>query len=177
MNTYTLATQDEYTDWAGHQSLHFTPTERQALVIEAVAAALASELFYTVDVTAFCAARLSVDPVTLTHQRSQTMRVEGGSFGMDCYYARRYLDAVKARNAEACARAALKPAIGQRLGILMFSDYKRMTGCTITDLNDEAITLIGKRGSVTVTATASAMQIVNAQARAAERRARRAAHV
>jgi hypothetical protein len=55
-----------------------------------------------------CAAALHVTPEQAEHQESRTRPNEGGTLGMGCYYARRYLEAVKAREIEAADAAALR---------------------------------------------------------------------
>lgn len=165
---------DAYKDWAGCQARGYVLTARQTPVVQAVGQALAEGLYYTNDVLARCAELLQP---TAEQRAVQAQRVEGGEFGMDCHYARRYLDAVKEQNAMDASAAALALTVGQKIGVLVFNDYKRTTGCTVEAVAEcgRAATLIGKRGAHTVRIEATALQIQYAQQRAAERKARRAA--
>lgn len=175
MTTYTLPERDPYDDWAGYKGRDFAPTPRQRLVMDAVAAALAAGLYYTRDVRAHCAAALAITPEVDAHQHSERMRVEGGTFGMDCYYARGALDAIEThrREDEAAAQLALKP--GDKLPPLMFADFKLTLACVVEAVGEggRSCTFTGKRGRVAVRGTATAYQIANARDRAAERKARR----
>jgi hypothetical protein len=175
ISPYTLATANEYDDWRGYERDDYAPTARQLVIIDSVRAALAAGLHYTEDVRKHCAQSLAVDADTLTLQRSQTMRVEGGRFGMDCYYARCYLDAVKRRALEDAAHADLAPFVGQKLGALIFNnDFKRTAACHVVAVEGREITLQGKRGAITVLIKCGALAVKYARERVAERAAIRA---
>jgi len=167
-NCYTLPERNTYDDWAGCQAPGYTPTERQAPIVEAVAAALAAGLFYSSDVLKHCAAALHVTPEQAEHQESRMHRVEGGTLGMDCYYARRYLEAVKAREIEAADAAALRAAPGLRLGAL-YADGKRLLACVVESVEPGRVTVTAKRGAQAVRWPLSCTSLRYAMNRAHER--------
>jgi hypothetical protein len=163
---YVLPTPSAYKDWAGCQRREFLPTERQRSVIEAVQAALDTNLFYTDEVREFCAQRLCI---TAAQAHVRADKVEGGEFGMDCYYARGYLKSRQEIAAEDAAYRKLAPRGGLPLGTLMFNDYKRNTGMVIEELLPEGrLKLRGKRGRYVVTLECTALSIGYAIDRAAE---------
>ena len=127
-----------YQAWAGCEARGFIPSKNQKLVIAVVQAALDSGLFYTTDVRSFCAKAMG-----LTSEQDaanfQPARVEGGVFGMECYYARKYLDAMSRFAREDKAHAQLKPHVGQKLGTIMFNDFKRSTGAVVSEVKDNVI--------------------------------------
>lgn len=155
-----------YEEWNGKGYKDFVPSERQLMVVEAVKAALAAGKYYSDEVRAFCADYLKVD--SAFQQSKGPIRTEGGEFGMDCYYARQYLDAQKKHAANDKAMSLLKPYVGQKLGTLVFNDYKRTTGMTVISVFPEtgSVRVTGKRGSQTVETTAEATQIQSAMERA-----------
>ncbi len=159
-------------DWARYQCDEYQPTERQLPIIEAVQSALDAKLYYTVDVLEHCKSYLAITP----EQASvNTERVEGGNFGFDCYYARRYIEARQGHEAERIALARLNPHVGQNLGTLIFSDFKRNTGMTITAISEggKLFDLSGKRGAYKVSLSCTAKQIENAMNRAFEQGSRK----
>lgn len=164
---YELPAHGTYADWKRRELRDFVPDTRQALVVEAVREALAAGMYYTSDVFAFCAKLLGV---TAEQAQVQAKKVENGEVGMDVYYARDYLRARERFAAEDANLAKLKPHVGQSLGTLMFNDYKRNTGCTVTAVSDDGrgITVEAKRGKVTVQFDCDASQIAKAMDRAAE---------
>lgn len=164
---YVLPTPSSNQDWSGYALRAFQPTERQRPVIEAVRAALAAELFYSNEIMQFCAQQLCVTPAQAA---VGAKRVEGGEFGMDCYYARRYLESREKIAAEDAAHQRLAPRVGMRLGTLRFNDFKRNTGMVVDEvLPDGRLKLRGKRGAYEVTVECTALQVAKAVDRAAER--------
>lgn len=157
-----------YDEWDKNATPGFVPSERQKIVIQAVQAALDSKLFFTDDVRAHCAAALGLTPEQAS-VRAET--VEGGTFGLDLYYAREYISAQAKFQAERVALQRLKPAEGLELGTLMFNDLKRNTGMRVVEVSSDSgeIKIIGKRGAYTVTLVCTAKQIENAIDRAHER--------
>lgn len=160
-----------YNDWDGHALRGFQPTPRQQLVIAAMQSALSAGLFFTCDVVPHCAAQLKPSAEQLAEGVG---RVENGIFGMDCYYARKYLDAVRCFKLEDESKEQLNPYIGQKLGTLMFNDFKRNTGMMVQKiLENGELELVGKRGRFVVTLTCSALNVRNAIERAVERSLRK----
>jgi len=147
-------------DWSGAKySADFVPNARQQIVIDAVQTALNEGKYYTSDVLARCIELLNIDAHTASMNFG--MRVEGGIVGMDCYYARGYIDAKKAREASLKTFNEMALREGDELGILVFTDYKRTTGVKITGISEggSTFTFTGKRGINTVTGTGSADQL------------------
>lgn len=160
-----------YDDWAKCECRGFLPTARQQNVIAAMQSALSAGLYYTSDVVPHCAGLLKPNAEQAAEGRG---RVENGTFGMDCYYARKYTDAVALFKKMDAAMAELKPYKGQKLGTLMFNDFKRNTGVVVTEVvGNDCIQIAGKRGSLALAWSANAIQIVCAINRAAERKLRK----
>lgn len=178
-NRYVPCAVDWHKDWAGYEVDGYQPTDRQRTIIDAVAAALAAGMFYSSEVRDFVAKTLGV---TAEQAAAGTNRVEGGDFGMDCYYARGYLGAQKRHEAERKSWSKLRPAQGMELGTLMFNDFKRMTGVVVTGLFGDGdpvsgkgmlVDLQGKRGSILVGIRVGASNIRCAMDRASERKLRK----
>ena len=136
--------EDTYKDWRLNCTRGFVPDARQALVIDAVRKAIEEEeLFHTADVYAFCVKQLAPPPEDLA---KNTRSVEHGEVGMDLYYAREYLDAQKRFQARDLAAAQLMPSPGLQLGTLVLPDLKRYTGARIEAVEQDALTVLAKRG-------------------------------
>lgn len=159
-------------DWARYQWDDFVPSARQLTIIEAVQSALDKKLFYTVDVVEHCKAYLGV---TAEQAAVRIEYVENGDVGMDFYYARRYLEAKHGFEIERIALEKLNPRVGKVLGTLVFSDLKRNTGMTITEISNggKLFDLTGKRGAYKVALSCTARQIENAMNRAFEKGSRK----
>lgn len=141
--SYTLPTDYASDEWARCETKDFVPTARQSLVIEAVRQALSKGLCYADAIRLFVAEKLDVsDEILAANYKS---RVEGGVFAMDCFYARNYLEAQERFRRDALVKALLKPHAGQKLGTLVFNDFKRCTGVTVVEAA-ERIVLACKRG-------------------------------
>lgn len=164
-----------FNEWVGCETEGYQPTDRQKVLIDAVLDAKANGLFYTKDVLNHVAKALSVTPEQTAVGATRT---EGGDFGMDCYYARQFIEARHRHEAERQAWTLLKPAIGMDIGTLVFNDYKRTTGVVVTGFVGDGdvkngkgmlMALRGKRGSMTVLLNATATQVRYAMDRAAEK--------
>jgi hypothetical protein len=139
-------------EWTGYKAENYQPTARQQLIIAVVREALNSGLYYTQEVLEFCAKAVKLTPEQAAVGKG---KVEGGAFGMDCYYARGYIEAQAGHQADRAAWNDLRPFVGQVLGALVFSDGKRTTGMTVGVVNaeDRQITVSGKRGAQRVNST------------------------
>jgi hypothetical protein len=166
ITNYAPPATDPHKEWTRYQAADFTPSARQEVLIEVLKSALGAGLYYTSDVLAHCKTVLGITP---EQAEPGTKTVEGGWFGMDCYYARGYLDARKRLDAEAKAWQKLAPQVGDKLGTLTFNDFKRNTSMVIVEILEGALKLAGKRGAAGVSLVATASQIGNAMDRAAER--------
>lgn len=169
---YTLP-ESTYKDWTRNEHPDFVPTDRQKLVMDVVRQALDAGLYYSSEVREFAKGILKPTEQELARGSG----VEGGEFGMDVYYARQTLTAMKRHAVDVESWQHLRPAPGMVLGTIMFSDYKRITGATIVGIEGEgdrttgkgmSIVFEGKRGSVTVRGTTTATHIRNAIDRALE---------
>ena len=161
-----------FKDWAGCERNDYVPTERQKLVVDAVQKALDAGLYYTSDVLEFCKVELRV---TEAQAAVAATRVQGGEVGMDIYYGRKYLDKQKQLARAREILELLRPHVGQRLGTIMFNDFKRITGAIITEVAEGGLTMTvqGKRGSATVAFTCNPISVACAIDRAAERMLRK----
>ncbi len=164
-----------FNEWAGCEAEGYQPTDRQKVLIDAVRDAKASGLFYTKDVRNHVAKALNLTPEQAAVGATRT---EGGDFGMDCYYARQFIEAVQRHEAEHQAWVQLKPTAGLDIGTLVFNDFKRTTGVVVTGFVGEGdvkngkgmlMALRGKRGAMTVGLNATATQVRYAMDRAAEK--------
>jgi hypothetical protein len=152
-----------YKDWTGYESKDYVPTPRQLVLIDALKVTLAAGLFYNMDVIPHAAEVLKLTSEVTSVDLG---KFEFGRFGNDCYYARRYLDAVKRHQQHADALGKLQPVNGMKVGTVMFSDCKRVTGVEISTVDGDEITITGKRGSVAINHTCSALALVGAIDRA-----------
>lgn len=155
--------ESPYKDWEGLENKDFVPTARQQVLLDALKEALSLSLFYNNEVIPHVAGilKLSSDITSV-----DLGKFEFGRFGNDCYYARRYLDAVKRRHQHANALDKLQPVHGMKVGTVMFSDCKRVTGVQISTVEGDEITITGKRGSVPINHTCTALALINAIERA-----------
>lgn len=159
--------------WRGCKADGFQPTPAQAEVMATVRAATDSGLFYTDMVHDYCIQALGVPPEMAAIGKD---RVEGGDVGMHIYYARGANDAADSWELEHKNAEALRAKIGQKLGCIMFSDYKRVTCAVILALEEGCTFRVrGKRGNVLCEWLAGATTIVSAIDRYTARKARRAA--
>lgn len=166
---YTLPVKS-FDDWAGHERWDYQPTARQLPVIEAVRTACAEGLYYTNAVRARCAILLKPTAEQLAVLAD---KVEGGEFGMDCYYARRYLDAQVVFEKVKQTFAQLRPFAGMKLGTLVFSDRKRVTGVTVVGVEGYFVEIAGQRGRTSVSGKGTTLQISFAMDLAADRKLRK----
>ena len=160
--TYTMPA-NPYDDWRGCEYRGFVLSARQELVIAAVRQCANEGLRYADEVQTRCRALLnpSADELAVNINK-----VDGGWFGMDVYYARKYIDQAAKYAAEDAANTALNATAGMALGQLMFNDYKLTRAVSIINVDDKGIWISGSRGTAKIVATVSAMQIKHAMDRA-----------
>lgn len=165
-----LLQSSSYDAWRGCNADGFQPTPAQAEVMAAVRAARDSGLFYSDEVLARCLVTLGVPDDLAQVGRD---RVEGGDVGMHVYYARGANDAADSWALEHKNAAKLRQRIGDKLGCIMFQDYKRVTNARLVNEEDGGTFRVsGKRGRLCCEWLARATTIINAIDRYAERRAR-----
>lgn len=167
-----LLKSSSYDAWQGCNADGFEPTPAQAEVMATVRAATDSGLFYTRDVQEYCIQALGVPPELAAIGKD---RVEGGEVGMHFYYARGANDAADSWALEHKNAEALRAKIGQKLGCIEFSDYKRVTSAVLVAKEDNGTFRVrGKRGRLSCEWLAGATTIVSAIDRYTARKARRA---
>ena len=163
---YTFPNIKPFNEWLRCETKDFVPTPRQSLVIEAVRLAKSTGLYYSSEIRDFVARHLQVKEGDLN--ANFQMRVEGGVFGMDCYYAAKYLDAQQCLARETEAKSLLKPYVGQKLGTMVFNDFKRCTGVAVVEAGEQ-IRISFKRGSNSIIAEAAYESIRHGMDRAFEK--------
>ena len=154
-SAYTLPSGsigDEWRDGQKRSQEHpdFTPTPRQQLLMDAVAKALDDGAFYNKDVDDHVAKTLGV---TKEQRARNSHNVEGGDFGYDVYHARRAVEA-QAQEAEAAKiRAELNLRADDKLGTLIFNDFKQTNSVEVVSITEDGrrASFKGKRGAVAVT--------------------------
>ena len=154
--------------WLGCETRSYVPTPNQAFVIGAVEKALAQGLYYSSEVREFCAKLLGLELEEIERNFKGT-KVEGGIFGMECYYARSYLRAKDSFAAMDRAHEALQPKVGMVLGTIMFNDYKRKTQSEVIEVNGLEVRVRSKMGKNVVVSITDALCIGYAIDRAVER--------
>jgi hypothetical protein len=162
---YQLPQPDAFRDWSGYKSPSFAPTARQQSVMNAVSVALSEGLFYTKDVYTRCVEILNPDADSLA---VNAKRVEGGEFGMDCFYARGTLAAQREHDEATAAAQHLALTPGAPLGALIFNDGKLIRACVAAEVNGRSVVMRGKRGASTVGGPVDVLSIARAMDRAHE---------
>ncbi|CAG9236931.1 hypothetical protein PSP6_700014 [Paraburkholderia tropica] len=163
------ASTDEAGRRYGNLAHHMGPIEPHMMrLIGAVSRALESGLFYSDAVLAAVIADFGnyLQPGDTEIGKSE---VSGGQFGMEVYYARRYLDACDQRVMLDAAAEKLALRNGTHLGTLMFNDFKVTTGCVASGVSRSGVTVTGKRGRTVVRFSTNAVAIDCAIERAFEK--------
>lgn len=162
------APEDPYQDWKGGEHHSFLPNARQQKVMDAVAKALDLGLSYNVDVNAHVAAILHIPADVLA---KNTVRTEGGNFGYDVYLARQAVEAKRKHAKREKVASELRLVIGDKLGTIVFNDFKRNTSAVVEAVSDDGMVLkiTAKRGSASVRIMPCPLQLKNAIDRAHER--------
>lgn len=155
-------------DWAGHAAPDFSPNARQALVMRVVEAALDQGVFYTREMYAYAVAALAPDAATLARRARP---VEGGDFGMDVHYAQCAVEAKRRRSRLVATARELGLIPGDRLGALMFNDFKPMRGARVESVSPKGLTAVitAVRGSRKISIEADAIGVKEAIERARAR--------
>lgn len=150
---YTLPTGDTFKEWTGSLSPEFTPSKRQEMVMRAVSEALDKGIFYNDEMREFVADSLGVpsDMRSVTPEGRDDLPA---IFSMDVGYARKAVEAIRARDANVAEAKRTKLQAGMNVGKLKLSDGKILSASTVESLTDDKVTLVGSRGrsrlSVTV---------------------------
>lgn len=153
-------------DWRGSAREDFKPTSRQQMLMDSAARAKDAGLFYTNEVQAFVEKDLGISPELRAMKKHGT---EGGDVGYDIYHAARAVDEQRGNAEVRRVEKEMGLKVGDKLGTLIFNDYKNNTGVTVTAVNGTEISLTGKRGAYTVKMDASVTNIKYAMDRAHEK--------
>lgn len=172
-SAYTLPAGSISDEWRDDQKRdpgnpYFTPTPRQQRLMDEVKKVLDSGAFYNDDVTDKVAKALGVSDEVLASNRT---RVQGGDFGYDVYHARKAVEA-QAQEADAAKiRAELNLRAGDKLGTLIFNDFKQTNSVEVVSITEDGrrASLKGKRGAFTVTFETTVPTVKFAIERAHER--------
>lgn len=162
---YTLP-DDIYKDWNGSAREDFKPTPRQQMVMDSAARAKDSGLFYTNEVQAFVEKDLNISAELRARKNHGT---EGGDVGYDIYHAAKAVDEQRGNAEIRRVQAEMGLKVGDKIGTLIFNDFKVNTGVTVEAVNDTMISLSGKRGAYGVKMDASVTNIKYAIERAHEK--------
>ena len=161
---------DEWRDGQKRSPEHpeFTPTPRQQRLMDVVKKVLDGGAFYNDDVQAKVAEALGISDEIKASNRSN---VKGGDFGYDVYYARKAVEA-KAQESDASKiRAEMKLQPGDKLGTLIFNDFKQTNSVEVVSITEDGrrANFKGKRGAATVTFEATIPTVKFAIERAHEK--------
>lgn len=135
-----------FDDWVrdGKSAEHpdYEPTDRQQMVMDAVARAVDGGLFYNTEVKDRVAKEMG-------YTGSQD---DGTKFSLDVYMARKVVEKQRgnARSRKIAQEMNLQP--GDNIGTIVPNDYKRITGLTVESVSETgfSVTVKGKRGAATV---------------------------
>jgi hypothetical protein len=95
-------------------------------------------------------------------------RVEGGDFGYETYYARRFLERREHERHLAEVEKTLALTPGTNLGSIVFNDYKLNTKCIVESIDGTSVKIVGKRGRYTMSCVTDVLGINSALIRAFE---------
>lgn len=146
----------------------FQPNARQQALMNVVEKELDAGVFYNKELRDRVAKVLGVSEEVLASNRAG---VDGGDFGYDVYYARRAVESKRAEMASKKTREELALKPGDKLGSLVFNDFKLTTGVEVISVseNGRRASFKGKRGAATVTFESTVEAIKFAIDRAQER--------
>lgn len=153
-------------EWRSSQRPDFKPSARQQLLMDAVKAEQEAGTFYSNDMTENVAKRIGVSPEI---RASNKTGVEGGDFGYDVYLAQKAVEAGTVRTARTRMQAEMNLSVGDKLGTMVFNDFKQNTGVEVVSVEDGQYTLRGKRGATTVEMTTDVFGIKSGLERAKEK--------
>lgn len=159
-NTYTPPQSDKeaYNRWNFHETGPFYLSPAHVVMIGAVSKALDIGLFYNSDFKPFVAKELGVTQEQIDTTPS---RVEGGAFGYEVYYARKYVEAQRLDALNIKIGKELNLAYGQNLGKLKLQDGKILSASTVITKDAVGATLEGKRGRLVLRTTLTYSSIKN----------------
>ena len=143
-------------------------TDEMRGLMNTVAIAEAAGVFYTKDMYAYVCACYDFTEEELARGKG----VEGGTVGMDIYYARGRLRHEKEVAEDETARATLNLEPGTKLGCLLFN-YARgvMRNCSVASITPTHVRVLGTRGNQRFNVDTTARAIVHAKDRYLKREA------
>jgi len=154
-STYTPPENNDYQkDWKGEykqgriteEHPEFKPTERQQIIIDATKKALDEGITFTQPIQNRVGEILVVPKDSPLRIASAENNVEGGVFGMDVYYAEKYINAQKklANNIQAAKDYGF--TAGYKVGKIKTSNDEVLTSVVISSIDKYGdVTLSGKR--------------------------------
>ncbi len=158
------AAENVFDDWRspGKSAEHpeYQPTARQQAIMDVVAKAMDDGVFYNTDMNA-----------RVAKEMGYTGQVEQSNFSRDVYMARKVVEAQRAEKGAKKVQEELNLKAGDKLGVLVFNDFKVTSAVSVNSVTDNGrtVSIRGKRGAATVTATTSPTNIKYAIDRAKER--------
>lgn len=130
-----------FDEWRRCEHEDFAPTERQAVIMAAVAKAIDAGAYYSSDIRKLVAQDLGYEGSL----------EEGTLFSGDLYMARKALDAKRRYETERQVYKEMALRRGDKLGTLMFNDFKLTQSCWVIEVKEQSrqVVLEGKRGRAT----------------------------
>jgi hypothetical protein len=162
MNQYPLpqTSNKSYVRWIKCESKDFLPDESQKYIMNLVSESLDQGLFYNRDV--FTHVENKIKNILPVDYQREIDQVEGGVLGMEIYYARKAVEAIKKRNKANDILNNLELTEGKWIGTLKFNDGTTIHKVKINSIIDsENINCLGVRGSKEVEFTVTAISIEN----------------
>jgi hypothetical protein len=151
-------TSGSYNRWIKCESKEFLPDESQRFIMDLVEESLNNGLFYTKDVFAQVENKMK-NILPLDYQR-ETDQVKGGVLGMEIYYARHAVEAIKKQNEANEVLNSLQLTEGKELGTIKLNNGMTIHKVKINSIIDSMnINCLGIRGGKNVTFTLSAVSI------------------
>jgi hypothetical protein len=134
-----------YERWIKCESKDFIPNESQRYIMNLVSESLDQGLFYTRDVFTYVESKMK-EILPVDYQR-EIGEVENGVLGMEVYYARQAVEAIKQQNKANDILNNLKLTEGKDLGTLKFNDGSTFHQVKINNIIDsQNINCTGIRG-------------------------------
>ena len=156
MNQYPLpqTTKDSYNRW----KINFIPDDSQNFLMDLVAESLDQGLFYSRDIFGYVENKMK-DILPFDYQR-EIDQVENGVLGMEVYYARQAVEAMREQNKVNEVLNKLQLTEGKWLGTIKFNNGTTIHRIKIVSIIDSKnINCLGVRGGKTVKFMVSALSI------------------
>jgi hypothetical protein len=147
-----------YNRWIKCESKEFLPDESQKYIMDLVEESLNNGLFYNKDV--FAQVESKIKSILPSDYQREIGQVEGGVLGMEIYYARKAVEAIKQQNKSDEILNNLQLTEGKELGTLKFNDGRTFHQVKINNIFDsQNINCTGIRGKKNYEINMSAIAI------------------